>query len=107
MGKGKPTAKSKQAMPPRSRWPKGLLFGAFGLAVLVGVATWFFFQEGSPEPFVPEYRGGPRLSVDRDAIDFGSLPFEKFVTARFRLRNVGDQPLRITGIPRVDAVEGC
>ena len=104
-GKGKP--KSKQAIQPRSRWPKGLLLGAFGLAVLVGVATWFFLQQGSPEPVAAEYRGGPRLRVDSDSIDLGSLPFEKFVRAQFRLRNVGDQPLRISGNPRVDAVEGC
>ncbi len=106
-GKGRPTSKSKQAMSPRSRWPKSLFFWAFGLAVLVGVAAWYYFQQGSAEPVVPEYRGGPRLSVDRDYIDFGTLRFEKFVTARFHLRNVGDQPLRISGSPRVDAVEGC
>lgn len=106
-GKGKVKPRSKQTTPSRSRWPKGLLLGAFGLAVLVGVAAWFFFQQGNSPSFVAEYRGGPRLSVDRDVIDFGRLPFEKFVTARFLLRNTGDQPLRISGDPRVDAVEGC
>ncbi len=106
-GKGKPKLKSKQAVQPRSRWPRGLLAGAFGLAVLVGVVAWFYFQQGSAAPVAPEYRGGPRLSVDQDYIDFGTLRFEKFVTARFHLRNVGDQPLRISGNPRVDAVEGC
>jgi hypothetical protein len=109
MGKGKrrSKSKSKQAMPPRSRWPKALLPGALGLAVVVGVAAWFFFQQGSPGPVAPEYRGGPRLRVDRDYVDLGTVRFDSFVTARFSLRNVGDQPLSISANPKVDAVEGC
>ena len=55
----------------------------------------------------PRYQGGPRLAVDRQEIDFGPVRFEKRVQARFRLRNVGDKPLRLTANPRVEVVEGC
>jgi hypothetical protein len=54
-----------------------------------------------------QYTGGPRLWVDSDFIDFGTVRFEKHVTARFRLRNVGDQPLRLASNPPVEVVEGC
>jgi len=33
--------------------------------------------------------------------------YDKMVQARFRLKNVGDQPLQIATAPRVEVVEGC
>jgi hypothetical protein len=54
-----------------------------------------------------QFQGGPRLAVDQELIDFGNLPFERMVRARFRLRNVGDQPLQLAVNPQVEAIEGC
>jgi hypothetical protein len=45
--------------------------------------------------------------VDSDLIDLGAVRFEKFVRARFPVRNVGDQPLRFASNPPVEVVGGC
>ena len=74
---------------------------------MAGAITWLALPGRSPLAEVARYQGGPRLAVDRQEIDFGSVRFEKMVQARFRLRNVGDQPLRIAANPRVEVVEGC
>jgi hypothetical protein len=54
-----------------------------------------------------QFRGGPRLAVDKDLIDFGAVRYNQFVEARFQLRNVGDQPLQLPASPPVEVVEGC
>ena len=75
--------------------------------VLAGFVTWYFDPRPSALSAAPVYQGGPRLAVDTELIDFGPLRFNKMVQARFLLRNVGDQPLRIAANPPVEAVEGC
>ena len=89
------------------RWPRFRVPGIVLVAVLVGLGTWLFLMKSSSQVVAAEYKGGPRLAVDRDLVDLGYVRFERFVTARFRLRNVGDQPLRLAMDPRVEAVEGC
>jgi hypothetical protein len=90
-----------------SRWRNLLAPGAIGLALVVGVATWFFLQEPTPVSLAAQYKGGPRLAVDKELIDFGPVRFERMVEARFRLRNVGDQLLHLAVNPQVKAIEGC
>ena len=53
------------------------------------------------------HRAGPRLAVDRELIDFGAVRYNQFVEARFRLKNVGDQPLRLPASPPLEVAEGC
>ncbi len=98
------STKGKKPQPRRRRW---LLPGILSVVLLAGVATWLLWPERSLLADVPRYQGGPRLFVDRQEIDFGQVRFDKFVQARFRLKNVGDQTLRISTGPRVEAVEGC
>jgi hypothetical protein len=81
--------------------------GVLSLAVLAGLAIWSFMPRQSPLIAVAPYQGGPRLAVETAEIDFGPVRFEKLVQARFRLRNVGDQPLQIAANPPVEVVEGC
>ena len=109
MGKRKGKGKSSQPQkaPARSGWPKLLVPGILVVAVGIGVGTWFFLQKSSPPPAAAQYTGGARLWVDSDYIDFGNVRFEKFVQANFRLRNVGDQPLRLPANPPVEVAEGC
>ena len=103
--KRKPTTMSKDR--PRSRGGRLLIPTLLSLAVVVGVATWFFFFQKSPQSFAAQYTGGPRLLVDKELIDFGTVRFERMVDARFRLRNVGDQLLHLAVNPQVKAIEGC
>ncbi|MGE5849186.1 MAG: hypothetical protein ACM362_03525 [Candidatus Methylomirabilota bacterium] len=105
--KGKGKSGQVQKVQPRSGWPKLLVPGILVVAVAIGAGTWFLLQKSSPQVVAAQYTGGARLWVDSDYIDFGTVRFEKFVDARFRLRNVGDQPLRLPSNPPVDVVEGC
>ncbi len=84
-----------------------LLSGALCLGLLTCVASWFFLPRPTSISLAAPPRGGPRLVVDRDLIDFGTVPFDHVVQARFHVRNVGDQPLRLAEDPKVVAVEGC
>lgn len=55
---------------------------------------------------VTSYTGGPRLAVDRTVVDEGNVAYEHTVTATYRLKNVGDQPLNLQK-PTVQTLEGC
>jgi hypothetical protein len=107
MGKRKRKSKPIPKTQTRTPWARRLSPGVVGLAVVAGVGTWYFLFKQSPVSDAAQYRGGPRLVVDKDFIDFGTVRFEKFVRASFRLRNVGDQALRLPAYPPVDVVEGC
>ncbi len=77
------------------------------ITLLAGFAIWYAYPRQSPLSAAAQYHGGPKLAVQTDLIDFGSVRFEKMVTARFLLRNVGDKPLQIAANPPVELVEGC
>jgi hypothetical protein len=107
MGKHKHRPKSSAKTPPRPRRPRFLIPGALALAVLVGLVTWYLLPRQSPLSDAAQYRGGARLTVDKELIDFGTVRFNKMVDARFLLKNVGDQPLKLAVDQRVEAIEGC
>ena len=90
-----------------SRRRSFLVPGAIALALVLGAATLFLLKQPTPATFAAQQAGGPRLAVDKELIDFGAVRFERMVEARFRLRNVGDQPLRLAVDRRVEAIEGC
>jgi hypothetical protein len=92
---------------PHPRWQRLLVPGLLGVAVSVGVAIWLFLLKPSPQSFAAQFQGGPRLAVENAFLDFGNVRFEKFVTARFHVRNVGDRTLLLAANPPVEVVEGC
>ena len=102
------TASSPADRPAGGWGGRSLLVSwALCLALLAGVAAWLLLPKEASVSHAAQPRVGPRLVVDRELIDFGSVPFEHTVRARFRVRNVGDQPLQLAETPEVDAVEGC
>ena len=103
--KRKASSKSREQATPSGR--RILMSGVLGLAVLIGAATWYLLPQRNPLGEAGQSLGGPRLQVEKELIDFGAVRFEKRVQARFRLKNVGDQPLRLTIDPQVEAIEGC
>ncbi len=107
MGRQKTRTEEARERRAHARRQRLLAAGLVGVVVLAGVATWHFLQGQSPLSAASTYQGGPRLAVDREEIDFGPVQFEKQVQARFRVRNVGDQPLQIAANPSVEVVEGC
>jgi hypothetical protein len=84
-----------------------LISAAVGLATLASVVTWIVLPTEGRTGEAPTFRGGPRLAVDKELIDFGTVRYDHFVEARFRLKNVGDQPLRLPASPPIEVVEGC
>jgi hypothetical protein len=80
-----------------------------GVAGLVLLAAGLFVLGRPPAQAAkaPQFTGGPKLAVDQEKINFGTVPLGKPVKATFRLTNVGDQPLQIEGAPQVEVKEGC
>ena len=107
MGRHKHRPKPSANTQSRPRRLNLLIPGALVLAVLVGLTTWYLLPRQSPLSDAAQYRGGPRLAVDKESIDFGTVRFNKMVDARFLLKNVGDQPLKLAVDQRVEAIEGC
>ncbi len=97
--------KKKQVASRRPPW----LWLAVGSALLLLVAGLaFVWSSDQTDPnFVPEVTGSPRLSVESEVIDEGDVKLNKTIRTTFRLKNVGDQPLKILGEPAVELVEGC
>ena len=105
---GKARIKGKNEPAPKSPWPFVVMAVGAVLIVVVGFLAWRGSTAGATSAGATlQVTGGPRLSVDRDSIDFGKLPLDIPVKAEFRLKNVGDQPLAIKGAPRVELVKGC
>lgn len=84
-----------------------LVPGALGLAILMGITLGMFWPREGATGEATMFRGGPRLSVDKELIDFGPVRYRQYVEARFRLKNVGDQPLQLPASPPVEVAEGC
>ncbi len=107
MAKRKPKSKRSSKGPQRTRWSRLLIPGAVAVALAVGIATWLFLPPKSHVSDAASYHGGPRLALDKELIDFGTVRFGRMVDASFHLRNVGDQPLRLAMKSPVEAIEGC
>jgi len=84
-----------------------LVVGVAAVAIVAAVATWLWLGRNDPLSAAPPHVGGPRLATDTDNIDFGTVRFNRMVTATFQLRNVGDAPLTVAANPAVETVEGC
>jgi hypothetical protein len=100
--------KRKNEQAAKSPWPFVVMGVGAVLIIVVGFLAWRGSTSGTKSASAtPQVTGGPKLSVDRDSIDFGKLPLDQTVRAEFKLKNVGDQPLRIVDEPRVELVKGC
>lgn len=100
--------KKRRKRAAQSPWP----FVVMAVGVVAIVSVGFFILNDSKAnaklaDATPESARGARLSVDQTVIDFGKVKFNQPVTAVFKLKNIGDQPLRILGEPRVELVQGC
>jgi hypothetical protein len=77
-----------------------------GGMLLIGL-TAFLFWRGNAASFTPEVTGAPRLKADREEVNLGDVRLGQTVQVSFEISNVGDKPLRFTGEPYVEVVEGC
>jgi hypothetical protein len=83
----------------------GLIAGGLVMILAGGVVVWASFNAASPLP--PEVTGMPKLEVAQSTIDEGYQKYDTPVQTAFRLRNVGDYPLKILAEPQVVLIEGC
>ncbi len=100
--------KRKDEQTAKSPWPFMVMGVGAVLIIVVGFLAWRGGTSGTKAASAtPQVTGSPRLSVDRDSIDFGKVPLGETVQADFKLKDVGDQPLRILAQPRVELAKGC
>ncbi len=92
----------------RNKGPSLLAIITAASAVAFIVLAVVFVGQGNLPGLSSGSTVGPKLTVDRDRIDFGRVPYDQPVRATFVLKNVGDQPLVIAG-NQISArlVEGC
>ena len=86
---------------PRKRWLWPLMVVALcgiGIGVLLARSQRSVGDAGA---------GDARLAVDREVIDFGRVPMDRYVEATFVLTNVGTDTLRMARAPWVQVVQGC
>ena len=106
MGKRERREERARALGRRRRRTILSALAGTAAAFLMGAGVWYAIGQRS-EVAPVTFKGGPRLEVDRETIDFGAQRFEQWVKAKFTLRNVGDQPLRLASNPAVLVTEGC
>ena len=78
------------------------LFGIIGTALVLLVAglALFLSNQGSAGK-------APRLTLDRERIDFGKVPLDKPVKAVFTVTNTGGGNLSLDTSTPVKVVQGC
>ncbi len=82
-----------------------LAMAAAAVAVIGGGAL--VAQNGRQATVIPVVTGAPRVAVDQELVDYGDVKVDTPIETVFRVRNIGDQPLKILGEPQVELVEGC
>ncbi len=55
----------------------------------------------------PQAGGAPRLIVEKEQIDLGTIALGQTVEVKFDVTNSGDQALTFTGSPYIEVVKGC
>ncbi|MBK8023506.1 MAG: DUF1573 domain-containing protein [Chloroflexi bacterium] len=101
------TRRKQSAPAERTRRNPMLLIGLAGTLLIAIVLVVVLSNYPSQPPFVPEVTGQPHASIDSTLINHGDLKMEAYAESVFRIRNTGDQALRILGEPRVELVQGC
>jgi len=98
----------RQPHVSRTSTPRRLTLAVAGLVLVVAVvAIAVIALTSQNEPFVPEVVGAPALRVDQTLIDYGVVKNNTQIETVVRVRNVGDEALRILGDPHVEVREGC
>ncbi|MCC7367859.1 MAG: hypothetical protein IT306_05525 [Chloroflexi bacterium] len=89
--------------------PLLLAGGLLVLTVIVAALVWTepgWLQSGTARVATDASAPG-RLVASEATVDLGRVPFDKMVEGKFSLANTGGQPVRLTGNPKVQMLEGC
>ena len=101
----KPAPQQPKSSPP---WAPLAVVGAVAL-ILIGIAVLAAPRQATTGGASgdPTTANGPRVAVDREKLDFGKVAMDTPVTAAFKVKNIGSEPLLILSQPQVRVVEGC
>lgn len=104
--RGRNSRRRNQGMRIPKKFAPLIVAGVGGL-ILAVAALVLATGKSSPDGYVPEYTGGARLALNQDTFDYGDVKLNTTITTDVEISNVGDAPLRITGTPQVQVLEGC
>ena len=103
MSKRNASHKSK-ATKARPSWMLPLIAVA---AVVVVIGVVLVLSRSNQPTVTVDVSGKPNLVVDKTVVDFGTVQYEKPVTAVFTVSNTGDQPLQLLQQPKLEVLQGC
>ena len=84
------------------------ILGTAGLVFILGIVVIGQASGNEVDPdFRPKVTGAPSLEVAQPFFELGDRHYNVPVEVTYNLQNVGDQPLRILEIPKVQVLEGC
>lgn len=97
--------KKQEPSKSKTRWALFAVIGALALIVAGFIVLARPGQSASGAP--GSSATGPRVAVDNEKLDFGKVKMNTPVTAAFKVKNTGSEPLQILGQPQVRVVQGC
>ncbi len=81
------------------------------VAVLAGVlligGAILLAGKGSETDYTAKAKGQPAITVDQQEYDYDDVKLGSSIKTAVKVTNVGDQPLRFSGRPYIELVEGC
>jgi hypothetical protein len=92
------------------------IWAAIAAGVVLIVAAIALFARGNDNAgektfdpnFQPAVTGAPAVAVlPNDVIDYDDVKLGTTINTVFKVRNIGDQPLMVSGEPQVELVQGC
>jgi hypothetical protein len=107
MSRSRSRVQNQRRKEQRNKRTLALGLGGLGLLLIVGAVVLLTRKGDAPAGFEPVFNGGPRVELSEDTYDYGYVQFNNQITTDVEMRNVGDEPLRIAGIPQVQVREGC
>lgn len=96
--------KTKKVVKKRaSRWP----LAAALVGVLLITAALLLSGKDEASEYTAKVKGQPAIEVDQKEVDYGDVKLGSMIKTSVRVTNVGDQPLRFSGRPYVELIDGC
>jgi hypothetical protein len=99
-------ARKVRALTKETAIPLARIGWLAGIALLIVVPFGVWYATQPPAESGPGTLG-PRLAVNQERLDLGTLPFNQMARAEFTLTNQGDRTLQLDSSAAVSVLEGC